>query len=100
MGKGEIARYEQFLLLPPCFQTTVVQTRENQGLFGKRLRRPVVAATNSKGSNSNNNKQSKNSYSSSSSSVGGGCGSNSRNRGYFFFFGERSKFISSSGHHR
>ena len=27
MGKGEIARYEQFLLFPQCFQ--------KQGLFGK-----------------------------------------------------------------
>ena len=33
VGKGEIARYEQFLLCPQCFQ----QTRKNQGLFGKGL---------------------------------------------------------------
>ena len=40
MGKGEIARYEQFLLFPQCFQKTkrlVLQTRKNQGLFGKGL---------------------------------------------------------------
>ena len=31
---GEIARYEKFLLFPQCFQKFVLQTRENQGLFG------------------------------------------------------------------
>ena len=31
---GEIARYEQFLLFPQCFQKCVLQTREYQGLFG------------------------------------------------------------------
>ena len=36
---GEIARYEQFLLFPLCFQKTcaAVQTPKNQGLFGKEL---------------------------------------------------------------
>ena len=33
--KGEIARYEQFLLFPHCFQKTLIQTRKNQGLFGR-----------------------------------------------------------------
>ena len=37
VGKGEIARYEQFLLFPLCFQKKVQQTRKNQGLFGKGL---------------------------------------------------------------
>ena len=37
MGKGEIARYEQFLLFPQCFQTLEQQTRKNQVLFGKGL---------------------------------------------------------------
>ena len=53
VGKGEIARYEQFLLFPLCFQNTfqalfqtlcsqcfqrpVLQTLKNQGLFGKGL---------------------------------------------------------------
>ena len=37
-GKGEIARYEQFLLFPQCFQKLVLQTRKNQGLFGKGLK--------------------------------------------------------------
>ena len=38
MGKGKIARYEQFLLFPQCFQTRLVlQTRKNQGLFRKGL---------------------------------------------------------------
>ena len=31
MGKGEIARYEQFLLFPRCFQKTLLQTRKNLG---------------------------------------------------------------------
>ena len=35
--KGEIARYEQFLLFPQCFQNFILQTRKNQGLFGKGL---------------------------------------------------------------
>ena len=35
VGKGEIARYEQFLLFLPYFQ--IRHTRENQGLFGKEL---------------------------------------------------------------
>ena len=35
-GKGEIACYEQFLLFPQCFQKRLLlQTYENQGLFGK-----------------------------------------------------------------
>ena len=56
VGKGEIARYEQFLLFPHCFQKTcavdtsnfsfslsvlkklVLLTRKNQGLFGKGLK--------------------------------------------------------------
>ena len=37
VGKGEIARYEQFLLFPLCFQKTCTQTRKNQALFGKGL---------------------------------------------------------------
>ena len=35
VGKGEIARYEQFLFFPQCFQKTY--TDLNQGLFGKGL---------------------------------------------------------------
>ena len=37
VGKGEIAHYEQFLLFLQCFQRLVLQTRKNQGLFGKGL---------------------------------------------------------------
>ena len=39
-GKGEIARYEQFLLFPQCFQKTCTADTSNcdQGLFGKGLR--------------------------------------------------------------
>ena len=40
VGKGEIARYEQFLLFPQCFFIrSVQQTRKDQGLFGKGLRK-------------------------------------------------------------
>ena len=35
MGKGEIARYEQFLLFHIVFKRLVLQTRKNLGLFGK-----------------------------------------------------------------
>ena len=34
-GKGEIARYEQFLLFHSVFKRLVLQTSKNQGLFGK-----------------------------------------------------------------
>ena len=37
VGKGEIARYEQFLLFPRCFQKIYTAARKNQGLFGKGL---------------------------------------------------------------
>ena len=36
VGKGEIAPYEQ-LLLSQCFKRLKLQTRNNQGLFGKGL---------------------------------------------------------------
>ena len=37
VGKGEIARYEQFLLFPQCFQKTC-SAGKNQGLFSNGLR--------------------------------------------------------------
>ena len=37
VGKGEIARYEQFLLFPQCFKRLILQTRESKGLFGTGL---------------------------------------------------------------
>ena len=37
VGKGEIARYEQFLLSHSVFKRPLLQTRKNQGLFGKGL---------------------------------------------------------------
>ena len=37
VGKGEIARYEQFLLLMQCFQKLLWQTCKTQGLFWKGL---------------------------------------------------------------
>ena len=37
MEKGEIARYEQFLLFPLCSQKTCTADSKNQGLFGKGL---------------------------------------------------------------
>ena len=41
VGKGEITRYELFLLFPKCFQKKIflLQTSKYQGLFGKGLRR-------------------------------------------------------------
>ena len=36
-GKGEIDRYEQFLLSHSVFKRLTLQTRKKQGLFGKRL---------------------------------------------------------------
>ena len=42
VGKGEIARYEQFLLFPQCFQKTYKTTYKNQGLFGKGLTLTVL----------------------------------------------------------
>ena len=37
VGKGEIARLEQFLLFPQCYQRLVLQARKNKSLFGKGL---------------------------------------------------------------
>ena len=37
VGKVEIAHYEQFLVFP-LFKRLLLQTRKNQGLFGKGLR--------------------------------------------------------------
>ena len=37
VGKGEIARYKQFLLSHSVFKRLILQTRKNQGLFGKGL---------------------------------------------------------------
>ena len=34
MGKGEIARYEQFLLFPNCFLKICAAARKSKGLFG------------------------------------------------------------------
>ena len=41
VGKGEFARYEQFLLFPQCFQRScTLQTRENKGSFWNGLIEP------------------------------------------------------------
>ena len=38
VGKGEIARYEQFLLFPQCFQKlSVVEVCQNEYLWSKGL---------------------------------------------------------------
>ena len=37
MGKGEIARYEQFLLFPQCFQKACFQGRQKVSLSGNGL---------------------------------------------------------------
>ena len=39
VGKEEIARKEQFLLSHSVFKSLELQTRKNQGLFGKGLSR-------------------------------------------------------------
>ena len=41
MGKGEIARYEQFLLSPECFRNTCYADTKNQDFFGKGLKNHV-----------------------------------------------------------
>ena len=38
VGKGEISRDEQFLFSSSVFKRLVLQTRKNQGLFGKGLK--------------------------------------------------------------
>ena len=38
VGKGEIARYEQFLLFPQCFQKSFTAHVKNQGFFGAGLK--------------------------------------------------------------
>ena len=38
MGKEEIARYEQFLLFPQCFQKLSVVDGQNEYLWSKGLR--------------------------------------------------------------
>ena len=40
MGKGEIARYEQFFLFPQCFQ----KGRQKESLCGNGLRKEVIRA--------------------------------------------------------
>ena len=42
-GKGEIARYEQFLLFPQCFKKLVLQASKNQSLFGKGLKESILS---------------------------------------------------------
>ena len=37
MGKGEIARYEQFLLFPQCLQKLSVVDAQNEHLWNKEL---------------------------------------------------------------
>ena len=38
MGKGEIARYEQFLLFPQCFHKTCMADTYKPGLVWKRVK--------------------------------------------------------------
>ena len=43
MGKGQVARHEQFLLFPWCFQeNNMLQTHKNRGLYGKGLKIEVT----------------------------------------------------------
>ena len=43
---GEIARYEQFLLFPQCFQDLYCKHIKNQGLFGKSLKHIIITSFN------------------------------------------------------
>ena len=38
VGKGEIARYEQFLLFPQCFKRLVSRGRQKASLYGNGLK--------------------------------------------------------------
>ena len=38
VGKGEIARYEQFLLFPQCFQKTCIADTKKPGLVWERVK--------------------------------------------------------------
>ena len=38
LGKGEIARYEQFLLFPQCFQKTYTADTQKPGLVWERIK--------------------------------------------------------------
>ena len=42
VGKGEIARYEQFLLFPQCFQKTLAADTEKPGLVWERVKQDFV----------------------------------------------------------
>ena len=42
VGKGESARYEQFLLFPQCFQTNCTADTKKHGLFWERVKRFVA----------------------------------------------------------
>ena len=40
VGKGEIARYEQFLLFPQCFEKSCTSDTEKPGLVWERVKVP------------------------------------------------------------
>ena len=44
MGKGEIARYEQFLLSPQCFQKSCAADTYETGLVWERVKSYLVTA--------------------------------------------------------
>ena len=46
VGKGEIARYEQFLLFPRCFHSLVLQTGKKPGLIWVRVNQFFFKFTN------------------------------------------------------
>ena len=41
-GKGEIPHHEQFSFSHSVFKTLILQTRKNQGLFGKGLKSVMI----------------------------------------------------------
>ena len=45
VGKGEIARYEQFLLFPQCFQKTCTLDTQTPGLVSERVRQSTILKT-------------------------------------------------------
>ena len=44
VGKGEIARYEQFFIFPQCFLKTCNADMQNPGLVWERVKPPIQRA--------------------------------------------------------
>ena len=48
IGKGEIARYEQFLLFPKCFQKTCTADTQKPGLVWERVNKRTDKQANNR----------------------------------------------------